>query len=271
MRKSRACTILAASSLVAGSVILTPVSDVRHSDYVLVDSALIIDPIVNQEWNDAATNLYLEPNGFHGVATTLNMPEVIPGDDLQQAVDSGVKDLVDAVEARYQSGAISATDPLYIFGYSQSAVAVSLAEQQLWNDQIPSADLHFVLVGDSASAEGGVLNTYVESLPTWLQPLATEILAPQLGDVLGATTPDDLYPTDVYTLTGDGWANWDDGANLLGMLSTHLEYLGMTAAEVNSATLSVVDGLTEYFTINSADINGLEALWNGLMIATSVF
>jgi hypothetical protein len=47
MRNTRACTILAASSIVAGSVILTPVSDVRHSDYVLVDSALIIDPIVN--------------------------------------------------------------------------------------------------------------------------------------------------------------------------------------------------------------------------------
>ncbi len=92
-----------------------------------------------------------------------------------------------------------------------------------------------------------------------------------LGDVLGATTPDDLYPTDVYTLSGDGWGNWDGGANLLGMFSTHLEYLGLTTADVNSATLSVVDGLTDYYTINSADVNGLEALWEAFMIAVSVF
>ena len=142
-----------------------------------------------------------------------------------------------------------------------------MAEQQLSDYGIPSDDLHFVLVGDSASADVGFLNTYVESLPTWLQPFATEMLEPKLGDVLGATTPDNLYPTDVYTLSGDGWANWDDGANILGMLSTHLEYLGMTSAEVNSATLSLVDGLTNYFTINSADVNAFDALWDGLIIA----
>jgi hypothetical protein len=269
MSKTSVGVISAASLIVAGLAMLIPLNDVRHYDYTLVDMALIIDPIVNQEWNDAATNLYLEPNGFEGTATTLNMPEVIPGDNLQQAVGVGVQDLVKAVEDQYNAGGVDAADPLYVFGYSQSSVVASLAEQQLHDYGIPTDDLHFVLVGDSASAEGGILNTLIESLPTWLQPLATEILEPQLGDVLGATTPDNLFPTDVYTLSGDGWANWDDGANILGMLSTHLEYLGMTSAEVNTATLSVVDGLTDYFTINSANIDGLAALWNGLIIAAS--
>lgn len=262
----------AASSIVAGSVISTPISNVLHWDYALTSEAMVIDPVVNQEWTDAATRLYLDPLGFNGVATTLAIPEVIAGDDLQQAVGVGVQDLVNAVETQYNAGAIDAADPLYIFGYSQSAVDASLAEQQLADDGVPTADLHFVLVGDSASAEGGFLNTFVESLPTWLQPFATETLEISgLGDVLGATTPDDFYPTDVYTLSGDGWANWDGGANLLGMFSTHLEYLGLTTADVNSATLSVVDGLTDYYTINSADVNGLEALWEGFMIAVSVF
>jgi hypothetical protein len=108
------------------------------------------------------------------------------------------------------------------------------------------------------------------SLPAWLRPFATETLQPQLGDVLGATTPDNLYPTDVYTLSEDGWANWDNGANILGMLSTHLEYLGLTPAEISSATLSAVDDLTNYFTIDSSGVHGLEALWEGLMIAVSV-
>jgi hypothetical protein len=259
-----------ASLLVAGSAYLTPVSDTHRYDYALTGEAMIIDPVVNQEWTDAATNLYLDPLGFNGTTISLDIPEVVRGDDLEQAVGIGVQDLVNAVETQYNSGAIDATDPLYIFGYSQSAVDASLAEQQLADYGIPSSDLHFVLVGDSASADGGFLNTFVDSLPEWLQQPATEALA-KLGDVLGATTPDDLYPTDVYTLSGDGWANWDDGANMLGMISTHLEYLGLTSAEVNSATLSLVDGLTDYYTIDSADVNGLSALWESLTIAMSVF
>ncbi len=262
----------AVSSIVAGSVILTPTTNVLHSDYVLTSEAIIIDPIENQEWNDAVTSLYLDPLGFNGTATTLDIPEFIQGDSLQQAVGVGVQDLVSAVEAQYNAGAIDAADPLYIFGYSQSAVEASMAEQQLADYGIPTADLHFVLVGDSASAEGGFLNTFVESLPAWLQPFATESFEiAGVGDVLGATTPDDFYPTDVYTLSGDGWANWDDGANMLGMLTSHIEYLGLTAADVNAATLSVVDGLTDYYTINSADVDGLSALWETIMIAVSVF
>jgi hypothetical protein len=259
--------IFSASLLVAGSAYSTPIHDVRHLDYALTSEAIVIDPILNQEWNDAATNLYLDASGFNGVAMNLDIPEVVPGDDLQQAVNVGVQDLVNAVETQYNAGAIDATDPLYIFGYSQSAVDASLAEQQLADDGIPSADLHFVLVGDSASADGGFLNTFVDSLPESWQPF----VAKAFGDLAGATTPDDLYPTDVYTLSADGWANWDDGANILGLFTTHLEYLGLTAADVNSATLSVVDGLTDYFTINSTDVNSWSALWEALMIAVSVF
>jgi hypothetical protein len=54
-------------------------------------------------------------------------------------------------------------------------------------------------------------------------------------------------------------------------LTSHIEYLGLTAADVNAATLSVVDGLTDYYTINSADVDGLSALWETIMIAVSVF
>jgi hypothetical protein len=266
----RITAFLAVTLVATGSVFSLPIRHACHCDYVLTSEGVVIDPIVNQEWTDAATDLYLDPQGFNGVATTLDIPEVIQGQDLAQAVGIGVQDLVNAVEAQYNAGAIDATDPLYIFGYSQSAVDASLAEQQLAAYGIPSSDLHFVLVGDSASADGGFLNTFVDSLPQWLQQLATQSLA-KLGDVLGATTPDNFYPTDVYSLSGDGWANWDDGANLLGMLTTHLEYLGLTSVEVSSATLSLVDGLTDYYTINSADVDAWAALWEGLMIGVSVF
>jgi hypothetical protein len=90
--------------------------------------------------------------------------------------------------------------------------------------------------------------------------------------VLGSTTPDNLYPTDVYTLSGDGWANYDDGQNLLGMFTDHLEYLGLTPAEIASATEST-HGLTDYYSIESADVDGTLAFLNsaklGLFLPTA--
>src|SRR6202000_1771561 len=56
----------------------------------------------------------------------------------------------------------------------------------------------------------GFLSSVIDSLPESEQQSATELFA-QLGlttPVLGATTPDNLYPTDVYSLTADGWTNW---------------------------------------------------------------
>jgi hypothetical protein len=267
MSKTAINAFLAMGLVAGGTVYSGPSGSVYYANYRLASEALIMIPVENAEYAQAATNLYLDPLGFEGTTTTLNVPEVVAGADLEQAVAVGVKDLVAAVETEYNSGAIDPSDPLWIFGYSQSAVVASLAEQQLASYGIPTDDLHFVLVGDSASADGGFLNTFGESLPAWLR----NILASEMGDVYGATTPDDLYPTDVYSLSGDGWTNWDNGATLAGLFSDHLEYLGLTPAEVSSATLSLTDDLTHYFTIDSADVNGLSALWETLMIAVSVF
>ena len=241
---------------------------IDYSDFVLTSSeALVLIPLANQEYAVAADDLYLEPNGFDGTATVFITPE--PSNEVA-SIPPGVQDLVQTVESQYTAGDFSATDPLYIFGYSQGAIEAGLAEQQFASFGIPESALHFVFVGDSASAEGGFLNTFVDSLPEALQQPATELLtvlgvSPAIGD----TTPDNLYPTDVYTLSGDGWANWDDGQNILGMFTTHLEYLGLTPAEINSATLST-DGLTDYYTIDSADVNNLSALWNATLLALSV-
>ena len=69
-------------------------------------------------------------------------------------------DVTLAVENEFTAnpGAFSAEDPLTIFGYSQSATAESIAMTQLAEDGIPSADLHFVFIGDPPStawAESG--------------------------------------------------------------------------------------------------------------------
>jgi hypothetical protein len=266
MNKTITTTVAAVALSTAGVALYsTSINNVHHSGYSLASSdALVLVPLANQEYADAADKLYLEPNGFDGHATNFIVPE--PSNEVA-SVAPGVQHLVQTVESQYSAGDFSETDPLYIFGYSQGAVEASEAEQQLADDGIPTNALHFVLVGDSASAQGGWLNAFVDSLPeSWQQPVINLLTLLGVGPVIGDTTPNDLYPTDVYTLSGDGWANWADGANLPGMFIDHLEYLGLTPQEVASAT-ETTDGLTDYYTIDSADVDGISALWNTIELA----
>jgi hypothetical protein len=276
MKKIAISAVVAGPAIFAGALSLTPTNNAHHYDYKLVDDeALVIIPVENQEFADAAANLYLQPNGFtidpgYTNVNTLDMPEVVQGGTLDDAVSQGEQSLVSTIVADYKAGDM-ADGPLYVFGYSQSDVVMGDAEAQLAADGVPKDALDFVMVGDSASAEGGFLNTYIDSLPSWEQSLVTEAFQEfGAGNVLGATTPDNLYPTQVYGLSGDGWANYDGGANDLGMYSDHLEYLGLTAQEIASAGAPNVDGLTDYFTIQDSMVNSLEALWTQLQIADSV-
>jgi hypothetical protein len=278
MNKTAIGTFLAVPSIVGVWVYSTPVSNVFRSDYSLTSEALVMIPAFNQQWLDVTNELYLEPNGFDGTPTFLEVPETY---DLNGSVNGATDILVNAIEQRWDAHDFSESDPLYVFGYSQASVVAGLAEQQLHVDDpdIPQDALHFVLVGDSASAQGGFLNEFLPWLDqffpeSWQQSVddfVTELFTQfNAGSVLGAVTPDDLYPTDVYTLTGDGWANWADGTNTSGMFSQHLAYLGLTPAEINSAT-EVHDGLTNYFTIDSADVDFLSAYTNALEIGVSPF
>lgn len=276
MSKFAVSTLVAAPSILAGAVFLTPNHDVRHLDYKLVDEALVIIPVDNPAYADAAADLYLKASGFdvapgYTNVDTLNMPEVVPGGGLNTAVDDGVKQLVDAIVARYDDGAgLSATDPLYVFGYSQSSVVMGMAEKQLEAAHIPGADLHFVMVGDSASAEGGFLNTFLDEFPSsWQQSIVDLFKAFGADKVLGQVTPDNYIPTDVYSLSGDGWANYDNGLNNAGLFSDHLEYLGLTSQEIATATATTV-GETTYHTIQDSMVNSLEALLTQLQIADSI-
>jgi hypothetical protein len=245
--------------------------------------ALVMIPAFNQEWLDVTNKLYLEPNGFDGTANYLQVPETY---DLNASVSGATQILVDKVESMYAAGDFGPDNPLWIFGYSQAAVVAGIAEQKLADAGIPiagpdgsGAALHFVLVGDSAAANTGFVNQFIPWLnsffpESWRQSIddfLMQILKEFNADsVFGDVTPNDLYPTDVYTLTGDGWANWDDGTNTSGMFSQHLAYLGLTPDEIASAT-TVQDGLTDYHIIDSADVDFLSALSNALQIGVSPF
>ncbi|WP_343708998.1 PE-PPE domain-containing protein [Mycobacterium sp.] len=280
MSKVAVSTLLAAPALLAGALLLVSHDSVAHLDYRLVDEALVIIPVDNPAFADAAADLYLKTAGFevtpdYGNVQTLNIPEVVSGGGLNTAVNYGVNDLVDKIESEYTAGDFSETNPLYVFGYSQSSVVMGMAEQQLADYGIKPQDLNFVMVGDSASAEGGFLNTFLDEFPTSWQPYIVDLFKDFGADeVLGQVTPTGLFPTEVYSLSGDGWAIYHDGLNNAGLFSDHLEYLGLTPQEIATAGQPVIDGAgpyaTEYFTIQDSMVNSLEALLTQLQIADSV-
>jgi PE-PPE domain len=93
--------------------------------------------------------------------------------------------------------------------------------------RVPSDDVHFVLVGDTAAPNGGLLERF--DLP------GEELTVPSFGITFGDPTPDDLYPTDTYTLEYNGFADFaqypidplSDLNAFAGMIYEHLTYLDL--------------------------------------------
>jgi hypothetical protein len=186
-------------------------------------------------------------------------------------------------------GAFSAEHPLTIFGYSQSATAESIAMTRLEEAGIPTEDLHFVFIGDPSLAETGIWPNLVADMDSIFGTSLTNTLLTDLGmdGVLGNVTPDDIYPVTIYTLDGDGVADFQQDFNAGGLLdplwnlfTTHVEYLGLTPAEIANATTTVEGLLTNIDIPNNIDTASawlgavfehgaansglLESLWNSL-------
>jgi hypothetical protein len=226
------------------------------------DTAIILggtfEPTPSTSFAQAAEDLYLHPLGFDDGATASTVCDMVGTDPcaaplqvlttpelLQQSTLTDADDVTLAVENEFTAnpGAFTAEDPLTIFGYSQSAAAESIAMTQLAEDGIPSADLHFVFIGDPSLPGGIGANTNV--------------------------TPDDLYPATIYTLDGDGVADYQQDVTAGGQLdalynlfTTHAEYLGLTPTQIADATTSIDGDLTN---IDISDnINGFDAFIGAL-------
>lgn len=87
-----------------------------------------------------------------------------------------------------------------VFGWSQSAIIASLEMQRFtaMGGAAPSAsDLNFVLVGNEMNPNGGMLARFPDlTLPTLDLTF------------YGATPSDTIYPTAIYTLEYDGFADF---------------------------------------------------------------
>jgi hypothetical protein len=171
------------------------------------------------------------------------------------------------IENRIAAGGVSPENPVVIFTFSQSSDAASLVMQKLHDAGVPTDDVHFVMTGDVQNPNGGFLNTF--DFPSGNTGAFTASDVP-----FEPPTPSDLYPTDIYTLEYDGFADFphyttnllSDLNAILGFFLAHFTYLDITADQIGKATLLpgsdalTGEGLTDYYLIPNANLPILEPL-----------
>ncbi len=258
------------------------------------DTAIILggtgEPMPSTEFAQAAEDLYLHPLGFDGGATDSMVCDMIGTDPcaaplqvlstpelFQQGPSSftGASDVVLAVENEFNAnpGAFSAEHPLTIFGYSQSATAESIAMTRLEEAGIPSDDLHFVFIGDPSLPVTGVWSNLEADMDQTLGTSTTNSLLNLLdmNSVLGNVTPDDVYPATIYSFDPDPVSNFQEvfeakglwGA-LLDIFGPHVEYLGLTPAQIADATTST-DGDLTFVNISDSGVINADAWLTALL------
>jgi hypothetical protein len=181
------------------------------------------------------------------------------------SVARGLTILNNSIQTAIQSGSTQVN----IFGYSQSAAIVSLEMQALNPTNTPGGSLlppgvslNVTLVGDVSNPNGGLLARF------------PGLSLPSLGFTFGTATPDNSFPTRIYTIEYDGFADFpqypidvfSDLNAFIGILTLHGQYPFLTPTELaNAVQLTNTVGptpQTEYFIVPTSDLlsPGLQGL-----------
>jgi PE-PPE domain-containing protein len=202
---------------------------------------------------DAADALYLQPRGFGGTLQSLFTPE-----DASPTSEARGEQILDStILQQFDSGDVSAQNPLVVFGYSQSASISTAVMRELAGQGVPSDDVHFVLIGDPDNPAGG-------------SEVVTSDLSPQYLTA-NVATPNDLYATDVYTHEYDGVADFpkypinllSDLNATLGFIYEHGTYLSLTPEQISDAIqlpTTAADTMVNYYIIPAESLPLLDPL-----------
>jgi PE-PPE domain-containing protein len=247
---------------------VTPLTGMRTSAVQLVDvtsadsplgdgTALLMGgtsiPQPSQLYLDAADTLYLQPRGFTGTLQSLFTPE-----DVSPTSETRGEQILDStILQKFDNGDVTAQNPLVVFGYSQSASISSAVMRELAGQGVPSNDVHFVLIGDPDNPAGG-------------SEVANSDLSPQYL-MANVATPNDLYPTDVYTHEYDGVADFpkypinllSDLNAALGFIYEHGTYLSLTPEQISDAIqlpTTAADTMVNYYIIPAESLPLLDPL-----------
>lgn len=210
-------------------------------------------PVPSPDFVTSVVSKYLPPL-TPGLIQALAMPAGEYPDtgikDLPQniSIARGVTILNNAIQQQLATGGT-----VNVLAYSQGANIASLEMQLLDPSGTPSQlPIKFVLLGNSMNPNGGWDARFPGlSLPT----LGFSTLGP---------TPSNDFPTTVYTLEYDGWADFpqypiDIFADLnavAGMVTVHTDYASLTPAQLGSAVQLPTQGptTTTYYMIPNQNL-----------------
>lgn len=247
-----------APSSAQSSVAVSPPVQLTAGDIAFVMGGSGI-PLPSDGYVNAANELYLRPHGFTGTAESLFTPQLYFPGNVSEV--QGAQILAQAINDQIATGQVSADNPVYVFGYSQSSAMSSMTMEQLNHQGVPADYVHFVLVGNAANPNGGLvelLNFWGGDLTFWN------------GMTLGHPTPD-YFTTDVYTMEYDGYADFPryplnllaDLNAIAGMFLLHDGYFGLSAEDIANAIpleTTADDSLTNYYVIPSETLPLLDLL-----------
>jgi hypothetical protein len=216
-------------------------------------------PVPPAGYVDAADTYYLAPRGFGGTTQAVVTPESlwpltgVKNLTTDESFAQGGQILANAITQQIAGGQVDAANPVVVFGYSQGAVVETEAMKLLAEQGVPSDYVHFVMLGNPANPDGGILERF--NVP--IDGVSPTI--PSFGLTFSGATPADLYPTNIYTIEYDGFANFPrypinflaDLNAFLGMGFSHGAYLGLTAEQIQDAIQlpAAADSLTDYYMI----------------------
>jgi hypothetical protein len=193
-------------------------------------------PIPLTSYLNSVNDIYVQFLHPGAAIEALAIPAELYGDTgirtitLDESVAQGVTILDKAIRQQ-----IAAGNNVVVFGYSQSATVASMELAKLAAlpaDLRPGVDqLSFVLVGDPNNPNGGVSERF------------SGLTLGTLGLSFSGSTPDDVYPTTIYTREYDGYADFPrypinliSNINaLVGIYYQHGSYADLTATGVYSA------------------------------------
>lgn len=226
------------------------------------------NPVPNSAYLNAIYNTYIAPLIAPATATPTGLTTPEQGFPLtglnsltfDTSIARGLASLQQAIAAQP-----SGTQTV-VFGFSQSATIATNYLQGIANGSIPAplTDLRFVLAGNPNNPNGGLFERFAG------------LYIPGFNETFNGATPNLAYPTDIFTIQYDGFANFPryplnllaDANAIAGLYYDHLSpmpaYQSLTPQQIASAIVAPVSpgatGNTTYHIIPSQNLPLLEPL-----------
>jgi len=212
-------------------------------DFVTTNFNLFVKPL----FPNFTPQALFTPEGNYGLYTGVKSLTL----DVSEA--QGVTILDNAINQQIAAGNL-----VVVKGESQSSTISSMVMPLLASQHVPSSDVSFVLTGDPNAPNGGLFERL------------DGLYIPSLGITFNGATPDNLYPTTIYTQEYDGFADVpqypidfvSDLNSLAGIYYVHPTYENLTPTQIGSAIQLPTQGptMTTYYMIPTQNLPLLDPL-----------